>query len=644
MRTVTCCIQYILPRLCHLVSWVKASVRYTIALVLFLFFLLLQQNSFGQTATASWVLTANGNPVTTGNISAAAISGGSGISNISTNNTNGAYATGWNSANLDTIDYFEYKVSPVPGYDLTITSISFQHFCTSNQSETGAIYYSTDEFSKSSPIGDNFTIPKNPQTTTNLSSLNITVANGQTLTIRIYAWKFQKENYAFYNKNVIVSGTTATSASPTLNISSSNIGFGYVQENTTSSEMSYQISGENLNGSDIAISSPGNFEISLSSGSGFSNSLTLAYSGNTLPETTIYCRFKPTAAGIDYSGNISHTGGGAVQQNLAVTGTTLVDCTSGAVSVFSSTGVTNPEYAIGDKDFTGATLAGNSGVLTLDLTGGVILTSGKGVDIYWNSGHPSQAGSILTETSKDASSWFVVNTYTVNSGGWTTQNITLSADTRYIRFTTQNSWDVLIDAAEFDPPPVIICPTDITDMVDPGSCTASGVDLGTPSTADNCGIADVTNNSSEPYSLGTTTIIWTATDIAGNTANCTQKVIITPEDFDVALQDLMDFCQTGHSGTTTITWNISLLNGTSDWTYDYTINDGTINVASGTGVNATGDITISYVMTNKESDKTFTLTLSNVKDNCGVSEAEITNNTDAVKVYAVPATGEIIPD
>ena len=46
--------------------------------------------------------------------------------------------------------------------------------------------------------------------------------------------------------------------------------------------------------------------------------------------------------------------------------------------------------------------------------------------------------------------------------------------------------------------PLITCPADIVVDTDAGLCTASGVNLGSELTSDNCGIASVVNNSSEP--------------------------------------------------------------------------------------------------------------------------------------------------
>ncbi len=193
--------------------------------------------------------------------------------------------------------------------------------------------------------------------------------------------------------------------------------------------------------------------------------------------------------------------------------------------------------------------------------------------------------------------------------------------------------------------PTITCPSDINQSVDAGLCTASGILLGTPITGDNCSVASVTNDAPVTFLVGTTVVTWTVTDIAGNTATCPQNVVIVPEeDIDISVVALVDFCQSGQAGTTTVTWSVQLLAGTTDWTYDYTINDGSTDVASDTSVSATGNITISYTMNNGGNDKTFTLTITNVKDDCGISETGTTIHSEEVTVTAVPTTGEIIPD
>ncbi|MBT8189179.1 MAG: HYR domain-containing protein, partial [Bacteroidia bacterium] len=66
----------------------------------------------------------------------------------------------------------------------------------------------------------------------------------------------------------------------------------------------------------------------------------------------------------------------------------------------------------------------------------------------------------------------------------------------------------------------------LTVDIDDGSCTATGVALGTSITSDNCSIGTVVNDGTEPYNVGLNTIIWTVTDLSGNSATCSQELIV----------------------------------------------------------------------------------------------------------------------
>src|SRR5258705_6467459 len=81
---------------------------------------------------------------------------------------------------------------------------------------------------------------------------------------------------------------------------------------------------------------------------------------------------------------------------------------------------------------------------------------------------------------------------------------------------------IVVDAQN----PTITCPAAVTVNADLGQCSATNVDLGTPTTGDNCAVATVVNNGNEPYPVGTNLVIWTATDIHGKSATCTQQVIV----------------------------------------------------------------------------------------------------------------------
>src|SRR5678816_1375691 len=60
-----------------------------------------------------------------------------------------------------------------------------------------------------------------------------------------------------------------------------------------------------------------------------------------------------------------------------------------------------------------------------------------------------------------------------------------------------------------------------------GKCYATGVALGSPTTADNCGVRSTTNDAPSEFPVGNTTVTWTVTDIHGNTNTCQQTVTVT---------------------------------------------------------------------------------------------------------------------
>ena len=74
--------------------------------------------------------------------------------------------------------------------------------------------------------------------------------------------------------------------------------------------------------------------------------------------------------------------------------------------------------------------------------------------------------------------------------------------------------------------PTITAPASISQGTDAGVCGAT-VNLGTPVTADNCSVASVTNNAPALFPVGTTVVIWTVTDVNGNSSTTTQTVVIT---------------------------------------------------------------------------------------------------------------------
>jgi hypothetical protein len=86
-----------------------------------------------------------------------------------------------------------------------------------------------------------------------------------------------------------------------------------------SSSQSINVSGNNLS-NNITITAPAGFEVSVSAGSGFNNSISLTQNNGTLNNTPVYVRLAASASGTP-SGNISFISTGATIQNFAVSGT-----------------------------------------------------------------------------------------------------------------------------------------------------------------------------------------------------------------------------------------------------------------------------------------------------------------------------------
>ena len=81
-----------------------------------------------------------------------------------------------------------------------------------------------------------------------------------------------------------------------------------------------------------------------------------------------------------------------------------------------------------------------------------------------------------------------------------------------------------------DEPPTITCPANIVTNANFAQCSITNVDLGTPVTADNCGVATVTSNAPVIFLVGSTNVVWTVTDIHGNSATCTQSVTVVDDE------------------------------------------------------------------------------------------------------------------
>ena len=129
---------------------------------------------------------------------------------------------------------------------------------------------------------------------------------------------------------VIPNGTKYRFTPPPTIITSGSISSFTSCSGYVSSEQSYSVYGFGLT-SNITITTPTGFELSTTSGSGFTTPLTLTQSSGTVSTTTIYVRLKTSATGTP-SGNITNASTGATTKNVAVSGT-ITTSVSPSVSI-----------------------------------------------------------------------------------------------------------------------------------------------------------------------------------------------------------------------------------------------------------------------------------------------------------------------
>ena len=92
---------------------------------------------------------------------------------------------------------------------------------------------------------------------------------------------------------------------------------------TASAQQFYNLSGSNLTpaGGNIVVTPSTGLEISLTTGSGFTNAaLNVPYTSGTLTATPVYVRLSNTAAQGSFTGTITNAGGGATTSTINVTG------------------------------------------------------------------------------------------------------------------------------------------------------------------------------------------------------------------------------------------------------------------------------------------------------------------------------------
>jgi hypothetical protein len=214
------------------------------------------------------------------------------------------------------------------------------------------------------------------------------------------------------SQNLNVTGDVASTA-PVLTLSTTNLaGFTAVQGSAGISK-SYTLSGANLTGN-ITVGAPSNFEISLSSSTGYTNTLTMSPSAGSLPNTAIFVRIQNSAPLGNLSGIISHSGGGASPQNLSVSGAVSEPISGDLAEIVWDFGTASPTSGVpASLDVSVLSQENNNGttplLTTTSASGGYTGASGG-----TNAGAAARTGALVPGTNGSAYFQFTISSNSIN--------------------------------------------------------------------------------------------------------------------------------------------------------------------------------------------------------------------------------------
>jgi len=148
---------------------------------------------------------------------------------------------------------------------------------------------------------------------------SISLSSNSTLDITLQFNGLTSGDEGIYLDNIIVIGST--SSTPTITLSESSLnGFSYVVGSGPSAEQTFTAQGSDLT-ANITITAPTNYEISETSGSGYTSPIVLTQSGGAVASTTIYTRLKSGLSVGSYdSEDITASSTGATNKTVTCSG------------------------------------------------------------------------------------------------------------------------------------------------------------------------------------------------------------------------------------------------------------------------------------------------------------------------------------
>lgn len=288
--------------------------------------------------------------------------------------------TGFNTTTQATAKYLQFTITPNANYAMSLNSIRFYDQRSAQGPLNWVLRSSLDNYASDlntpspSASSDAFsTTPQNVDLGINFQNITTTV------TFRLYAYGATSASGTWRLDDLTIDGYMYDVSSAVINTSKSSISFTTILVGTPSVSKSFIAAGFGLT-SDLTITAPNGYEISISESSGYTSTIVLPQTNGQIISKVIYVRLTGVTAG-NFNSNLTLTSAGVPTKNIALSGNTVVQPTRANIANIRNT-------SSGTNIFTGgrvtvATEFGPNQIFIQDVTGGISVfssTANFGVD------------------------------------------------------------------------------------------------------------------------------------------------------------------------------------------------------------------------------------------------------------------------
>ena len=226
--------------------------------------------------------------------------------------------TKFNTASINTAKYLQFSVTPSANYGMVLGSISFYDQRSGTGPTSWVLRSSLDNYAA------NLTAAMTPPTafaaTPNSVDLGIEFQNIATpVTFRIYAYGASSSVGTWRIDDLTIQGSLFDVSTPIITTSKTAISFATILTGTPSVANSFVAAGFGL-ASDLTVSAPTGYEISLSQSNGYASTLAFTPSSGTVSSNVIYVRLIGASTG-NFNGNITLSSAGLTTKTIAMSGT-----------------------------------------------------------------------------------------------------------------------------------------------------------------------------------------------------------------------------------------------------------------------------------------------------------------------------------